>query len=104
MPIPADSVSYTPLNSNITDKSFATFPDIKFPESLQEEVLYIINMFIIQFQEYKEMQNKILLAERILLQTLGFDLQLIHPYRACLDKIKDTLKCKNKLSLRRISQ
>lgn len=34
MPIPADSVSYTPLNSNITDKSFATFPDIKFPESL----------------------------------------------------------------------
>ena len=49
------------------------------------------------------MQNKILLAERILLQTLGFDLQLIHPYRACLDKIKDTLKCKNKLSLRRMS-
>ena len=49
MPIPADSVSYTPLNSNITDKSFATFPDIKFPESLYEEVLYIINMFIIQF-------------------------------------------------------
>ena len=41
------------------------------------------------------MQNKILLAERILLQTLGFDLQLIHPYRACLDKIKDSLRCKN---------
>jgi hypothetical protein len=40
------------------------------------------------------MPNKILLAERILLQTLCFDLQLVHPYRACLDKIKDKLKCK----------
>ena len=38
------------------------------------------------------MPNKILLAERILLQTLCFDLQLVHPYRACLDKIRDKLK------------
>ena len=41
------------------------------------------------------MPNKILLAERILLQTLGFDLQLTHPYRACLDKIKDSLRRKS---------
>ena len=39
------------------------------------------------------MHNKTLLAERILLNTLGFDLQLVHPYRACLDKIKDALRC-----------
>lgn len=36
--------------------------------------------------ECKEMPNKILLAERILLQTLCFDMQLVHPYRACLDR------------------
>lgn len=41
------------------------------------------------------MSNRVLLAERILLQTLGFDLQLIHPYKICLDKIKDTLRCKS---------
>ena len=39
------------------------------------------------------MINRVLLAERILLQTLGFDLQLVHPYKICLDKIKDTLRC-----------
>lgn len=39
------------------------------------------------------MLNKLLLAERILMQTLCFDLQLIHPYKICLDKIKDKLKC-----------
>jgi hypothetical protein len=41
------------------------------------------------------MSNRVLLAERILLQTLGFDLQLVHPYKICLDKIKDTLRCKS---------
>ena len=38
------------------------------------------------------MPNKILLAERILLQTLCFDLQIAHPYRAILEKIRDKLK------------
>ena len=47
----------------------------------------------LHWQECKEMHNKTLLAERILLNTLGFDLQLVHPYRTCLDKIKDALRC-----------
>jgi len=38
------------------------------------------------------MPNKILLAERILLQTLCFDLQIAHPYRAILQKSRDKLK------------
>lgn len=34
------------------------------------------------------MPNTILLAERVLLQTLCFDLQIVHPYKACLDKAR----------------
>ena len=47
-------------------------------------------------QECQEMPNKILLAERILLQTLCFDLQLVHPYRTCVDKMNEKLKRKEK--------
>jgi hypothetical protein len=39
------------------------------------------------------MPTTILLAERILLQTLCFDLQIVHPYKACLEKIRLKFKC-----------
>jgi hypothetical protein len=32
-------------------------------------------------QEFKDMERDVLLAERILLQTLGFDLNITHPYQ-----------------------
>ena len=46
------------------------------------------------------MPNKILLAERILLQTLCFDLQLVHPYRTCVENMNEKLKRKNQIYLR----
>lgn len=39
-------------------------------------------------QELKLVQDKILVAERILLQTLGFDLQVDHPYGHCMHLLK----------------
>mmetsp|Transcript_10620 Transcript_10620/g.10263 ORF Transcript_10620/g.10263 Transcript_10620/m.10263 type:complete len:247 (-) Transcript_10620:385-1125(-) len=42
--------------------------------------------------EVVEFPNRILLSERLVLQTLCFDLQIIHPYKLALDKIKDKLK------------
>jgi hypothetical protein len=38
--------------------------------------------------ELKSTQDKILVAERILLQTLEFDLQINHPYGNCMDLLK----------------
>ena len=32
-------------------------------------------------QEFKDMERDVLLAERILLQTLSFDLNVVHPYQ-----------------------
>ena len=40
------------------------------------------------YQELKLVQEKILVAERILLQTLGFDLQIDHPYGFCMHLLK----------------
>jgi cyclin T len=39
--------------------------------------------------EPKEVTNKILLAERILLQTLCFDMQIVHPFGPLIDMIKN---------------
>ena len=55
-------------------------------------------------QECKETADRILSAERILLQTLGFDLLLVHPYKLCLDKIKDTLRCEFCDGLRSVTE
>lgn len=41
------------------------------------------------FQDAKEMQRTVLLSERILLQTLNFDLNVIHPNAACVAKIRE---------------
>jgi cyclin T len=38
--------------------------------------------------EIRDIENKILIAERLLLQTLCFDLKIDHPYRSCLQKIR----------------
>jgi hypothetical protein len=39
------------------------------------------------------MPNKIKLAERILLPTLRFDLEIFHPYKLCGGAIKSKLTC-----------
>lgn len=40
-------------------------------------------------KECKEMQKNVLLAERILLQTLGFDLAVAHPHNPLLLKLRE---------------
>lgn len=44
-------------------------------------------------QEFKDMERDVLLAERILLQTLGFDLNVVHPYQYFRQIIGRELKC-----------
>ena len=39
-------------------------------------------------QDLKDVEREVLIAERILLQTLCFDVQIIHPYVGTLNKIK----------------
>ncbi len=58
---------------------------------------------VVADSETKDVTNKILLAERILLQTLCFDLQVVHPFSHLLDLIKnlkDNIDQENKLELR----
>lgn len=49
----------------------------------------IIYPFIAVGQDTHGMLEKILVCERILLQTLCFDLQVTHPYNLCALKIQD---------------
>ncbi len=54
-------------------------------------------------KETKEVTNKMLLVERILLQTLCFDMQIVHPFSPLLDLIKnlkDYIDQEQKLELR----
>lgn len=43
---------------------------------------------VVSHQELKLIHDKILVAERILLQTLAFDLQIDHPYGYCMHLLK----------------
>lgn len=49
--------------------------------------------------DLKETEKKVLVAERILLQTLCFDVQVTHPYADSYKKIKNSLKCEYKNTL-----
>ncbi len=48
---------------------------------------FILTVFV--SQESKDMQRNVLLAERILLQTLNFDLNVAHPMLYCLMKLRE---------------
>lgn len=51
----------------------------------------LIDSFIHSFthsQEMKEVREKILVAERIVLQTIGFDLHISHPIGNCLEYLR----------------
>lgn len=52
-----------------------------------------IHFLFFIFKEIKDTENKVLVAERIVLQTLCFDLQVMHPYNEAIKKLKH-LKCK----------
>jgi hypothetical protein len=42
----------------------------------------------------KEVRDKILVAERVVLQTIGFDLHISHPIGNCLEYLR-ALKCES---------
>ena len=67
-------------------------------EEEQCKVKYIVSVWMglrrrrgeeVAENETKEVTNKILLAERILLQTLCFDMQIVHPFSPLIDMIKN---------------
>lgn len=39
------------------------------------------NIDFVASQQFKDTEKEVLLSERILLQTLGFDLNVVHPYQ-----------------------
>lgn len=51
-------------------------------------VLRLVGVESQVLQDAKDIENKVLLAERILLHTLCFDLQITHPYKFCIEKVK----------------
>lgn len=57
-----------------------------------------MKIFITVLQDFKEVETKVLLAERLLLHTLCFDVEVSHPYRDCFVKIKN-LKSESELLL-----
>jgi hypothetical protein len=46
----------------------------------------------------KEVRDKILVAERVVLQTIGFDLHISHPIGNCLEYLR-ALKCESLLTV-----
>ena len=101
--------SYIPFNPTIYTYFYRKFSPISFINTLSwiptyytysTYLPYYEHSILNHSQECQEMPNKILLAERILLQTLCFDLQLVHPYRTCVEKMNEKLKRKNQIYLR----
>lgn len=55
--------------------------------------------FVIVLQEvYEQQKELILLAERVVLATLGFDLNLHHPYKPLVEAIKKFKVAQNALA------
>jgi len=72
---------------------FTLFNLMQFSLSLVPTLTYLLQIYVplrppFALQEDKELKNKILLVERILLSTLCFELQVHHPYKECFQKIK----------------
>lgn len=81
-------------------------------EEEQRKLSYIVTAWMnlrrrrgetVEDKETNEVTNKMLLVERILLQTLCFDMQIVHPFSPLLDLIKnlkDYIDQEHKLELR----